>query len=1072
MTFRSHSPGGVASGSTRGAHAPDPRRGRRGGSAAHVPWQRGFSFAATFLLLLTAFVGVTGTSPAGAAEAGFTLNMVEGGGQLKLASSDDPFPMENPTTVAGTIDDVSGVMSGMSFTTPAINFQQEASGLPVDITARFTTLSVSGNADGLGNVNVNAAVKLDVHVDVGGGAIVTDCVSSPVDLALVSTAPYDAGTQRVTLADPNFTIPPVADDGVCNALVSGPINDQLAGPGNSISLTMEGALALPPPPGDPSATTLTSSAASTSLGAPVTFTAVVDPDDATGTVVFLDGTDPIGQAALDDDATASVTTSTLSVGEHTITARFSGNVDYQGSVSAPLTHTVTATPVLNGTVPEYFVAGGDPVEFSTTVSNPTAGMAIPNLRVDMAFGALSLLSPSTLLLEWNDDGTWTPIPLTGTSTPKGQFPDATGFALNPGESRTFDFRISATAESRTGKLPVAFTLVSVDPDSEPAGAILTTFNTVNGETWIIPSERRPVTGNPATVQDMLQGASPPRVGDGVQFQGSFSRGGAAPIPQITGDVEVAVDGKVLGTVPISVVGSWSLEVPAGPDSPMNDLAPGDHTVSARYLGSRVFEPGTASNTFTLLPWFGERYTCSLEIPGLGSISFAARADVSAVTPVSALAGTTVPLDRLAVTYWTMGAPSFFSNFNEAGGMEGGLDGQLLFTGGATGTFDEFQSSDQPFGPVEAYARVANPTGSVTVEGQPGDVIDIDYLGSNMTVPLLPGVALPFPCTAQGEGEHVASITVAGTVLSTTASSPVVEGTRVPLTANVYPATAQGQVAFYDGDTLIGLALVNDGVATVNASGLSVGTHQITARYSGDLVNPASTSEALEVTVRDAIECADQAQPGNPATVRATYLLLLGRCGDPGGFSFWVSQLDSGTSVETFAARIANSLEAHRLSVDDAYQLVLHRAADPAGRNFWAQRLQNNGRYDVLVGDLAASAEFYNQAGGTNSGWVDLAYERILQRSPDAAGKAYWLGRLNAGESRSRIAATLVRLPEPTGTLVKEAYRAILDREPTAAELGVEVPLFQETGSRAAIYARVIGTQEFVDNAQAYPNIGS
>ena len=77
-------------------------------------------------------------------------------------------------------------MSGLTFATPPINFQQEASGLQVDITARFTLLSASGNGDGLGNVNINAAVKLDIHLDVGDGAIVTDCVSQPVNLALVS----------------------------------------------------------------------------------------------------------------------------------------------------------------------------------------------------------------------------------------------------------------------------------------------------------------------------------------------------------------------------------------------------------------------------------------------------------------------------------------------------------------------------------------------------------------------------------------------------------------------------------------------------------------------------------------------------------------------------------------------------------------------------------------------------------------------------------------------------------------------------------------------------------------------
>lgn len=1031
---------------------------------------------AALLAALLAFVGLfIASPPASAAPQPFTLNMVEGGGQLKLASAAEPFAMENPTSFTGTIDDATGAMSGLTFATPPINFQQEASGLQVDITARFTLLSASGNGDGLGNVNINAAVKLDIHLDVGDGAIVTDCVSQPVNLALVSTAPYDAATERVTLADPNFTIPPVANDGICNSLVQGPINEQLAGPGNSISILLEGDLALPPPPGAASTTTLSSAAASTPLGFPATFTATVAPGDGVdpelappgGVVLFFNGPTQIGQAQLDDAGTAVLTTSSLPVGVHQITARYNGNVDYEGSTSAPLTHTVTAVPTVTADIPPFVVAGGDPAEFTATITNPSSGATLSNLRVDMTFGALTGLGAANLTIEWDNDGTWEALPTTGsTTTRNAQFPGATGFSLAPGEAREVDFRITAAAATREGRLPVAFTLVDVDPDSDPAGAILTTFNQVTGETWVIGADRRPTAAAITGVNGSITPNVTPRVGDALRINGNINRGGASPFANATGEVEISIDGEVLGVDEVSTSGAFSLDLAAGPDSPLNALAAGQHQAVARYTGDNVYRPSVSVPfTFTLVPWVGDRYTCVLEIPSFGSQTLAVRADVHAITPAAALAGATVPLQNLEVTYWSQGSPGFFTTLGDTEV----LDPSLTFTGGATGTFEDFAESTQPAGAIEGSNEMTGESASVLIEGEPGDIIDIAFLGHNMVLPALPGINLPFPCTANGEGEPVASITVAGTTLSTTATNPVPQGTPVPLTANVYPATAQGLVEFYADGSPIGLAPVAGGVAQTNALNLPVGTHQVTAKYLGDLVNPPSTSEPVEVVVRDAILCADQAQPGNKATVRATYLLLLGRCAEAAGFDYWVGQLDSGVSVERFAATIANSLEAHKRSVNDAYRLVLDRAASQGDRDFWGPRLQGAGRYDRLIGDLAASPEFFILAGGTNSGWVTLAYQRILQRTPDAGGHAYWLGRLDGGEPRSRVAAAMVRLSEPTGTLVKEAYRAILDREPTPAELSAEVPKFQATGSRAGIYARVIGTQEFVDKAQAYPN---
>ena len=93
----------------------------------------------------------------------------------------------------------------------------------------------------------------------------------------------------------------------------------------------------------PTTTTVSSSQNPSIFGNPVTFTATVSPNTATGTVTFnIDGTPQAPVAVSSGQATFS--TSSLSVGNHTITAAYSGDVDDASSTSTTLTQTVKPIP--------------------------------------------------------------------------------------------------------------------------------------------------------------------------------------------------------------------------------------------------------------------------------------------------------------------------------------------------------------------------------------------------------------------------------------------------------------------------------------------------------------------------------------------------------------------------------------------------------------------------------------------------------------------------------------------------------------------------------------------------------
>ena len=120
-----------------------------------------------------------------------------------------------------------------------------------------------------------------------------------------------------------------------------------------------------------------------------------------------------------------------------------------------------------------------------------------------------------------------------------------------------------------------------------------------------------------------------------------------------------------------------------------------------------------------------------------------------------------------------------------------------------------------------------------------------------------------------------------TTTTTTVSSslnPAAYGVSVTFTATVTPSAATGTVSFYDGNTLLGaqpLAPASGNVALLTSSGF-VGSHSITAVYSGDSNYAGSTSSALTQVVNNgtgsSVSLSSSANPspaGNSVTFTAT-----------------------------------------------------------------------------------------------------------------------------------------------------------------------------------------------------------
>jgi Bacterial Ig-like domain (group 3) len=119
-------------------------------------------------------------------------------------------------------------------------------------------------------------------------------------------------------------------------------------------------------------TVATSSNLTAALGASVTFTATVTPTLANGTAVtgtvqfVIDGSN-VGGAAAIANGTATYSTSTLSVGAHSVLAIYSGDTDYSTSTSATITETIVNGFTVSGAAVAISAPGGSGTSTITVV---------------------------------------------------------------------------------------------------------------------------------------------------------------------------------------------------------------------------------------------------------------------------------------------------------------------------------------------------------------------------------------------------------------------------------------------------------------------------------------------------------------------------------------------------------------------------------------------------------------------------------------------------------------------------------------------------------------------------------
>ncbi len=188
---------------------------------------------------------------------------------------------------------------------------------------------------------------------VAGNGVATVTFSAPTSLGGLAISGYTVtcGSQSATGPASPITVSGLAN-GVAVACTVVAANSVGSGEPSVASNSVT--------PVAPSTTVVSANINPSALGQTVVFTATVSPGSNNGgSVSFFDGASPLcANVSLTAANTAACETSTLSAGAHTISANYSGNAGFAGSVSAGIAHTVNASSMLTLTVAKTGMGAG------------------------------------------------------------------------------------------------------------------------------------------------------------------------------------------------------------------------------------------------------------------------------------------------------------------------------------------------------------------------------------------------------------------------------------------------------------------------------------------------------------------------------------------------------------------------------------------------------------------------------------------------------------------------------------------------------------------------------------------
>lgn len=560
----------------------------------------------------------------------------------------------------------------------------------------------------------------------------------------------------------------------------------------------------------------------------------------TGSVTFKDGSTVLSVVAINSSGLATLSVSGLSAGSHTLTASFSGNVNYAASNAPPLSLSVQATTTQTAlSAASAITLAGTPATWSVLVTSPTG---IPTGQVAFRDGT-TVLATATLSA-------------TGTATVSSSALAHGTHAMTAVYSGDGNY-LSSTSLVLDQVVQLALPTVTL---SGPAAPVEAGLNTTFVAALTTPGV------SPTGTVSLLDGGSAIAT-DTVTGTGSFSFSTAA-----------------------LAVGTHTITASYGGDADHNAAVSLALNLVIRQASSAVSlaasaNPLTQGNNLTLAA------TVTSDSPGLGGqVRFYDGSTLLGSTSLGSQGKASLATAQLSPGTHTLTAV-YGGDTDHAASTSPVLTEVVLEISSATLTSNNNPSASGQSvvltGVVAGSGKVA-PTGNISLA---------DNGALMATVALDKNGSATFNTNTLGVGKHSITLSYSGdanfagtsaqltqTVIDATTSttlagpaSPATFGQAMSLTATVTSngAPATGTVTFNDAGTTIGTAsLGTTGSAVLTLSTLAPGPHTIIATYGGNARAASSSSTALLFTVKQntLIALTSNSNPAltlNPITITAT-----------------------------------------------------------------------------------------------------------------------------------------------------------------------------------------------------------
>ncbi len=291
-------------------------------------------------------------------------------------------------------------------------------------------------------------------------------------------------------------------------------------------------------------------------------------------------------------------------------------------------------------------------------------------------------------------------------------------------------------------------------------------------------------------------------------------------------------------------------------------------------------------------------------------------------------------------------------------------------------------------------------------------------------------------TAQGNDFHDNTIGVHATVQSFT--SPAVFGADLG---------GGGQSGGGNDFRLLGPANSTQGPLVVTGTNPSVPVTIVAEHDTFSNTPPLSFVQGGLIHVTADTSNALSANAAFVETLYENELHRFGATTNPNDAGYWVNVLNANTMTPAqVAAAISHTPEALGVVVDGLYLKFLNRAADPNGRAGLVNYLKNGGTIEQVIVSLVTSAEYAADVGGTDYGYIESLYVKLLGRTGSNAEVSGWLAALPM-QGRSGVANALLVSAEFRGDAAQQFYGFTLAAP--ASVLSLLPPLLHRTTAPSA-----------------------